>query len=193
MAAFRRQPRGRASWAIDNQGKNVLVSANYGSGSVAVLPVGVDGKLSAPSSSDQHEGKGGNPDRQEGPHAHSINLDAANHFAFAADLGLDKIYVYRFDAAKGKLTPNAPALRAVAPVAAPRHFAFHPTGRYAYVINELNSTVTGFDYTPAGALQEIQSVSTLPDDYTDKNSSAQMFVHPSGKFLYGSIGETTAS
>src|SRR5207249_8923250 len=99
-----------------------------------------------------------NKSRQEGPHAHSINVDAANRFAVAADLGLDKLLVYRFDAAKGTLTPNDPPAAQVAPGAGPRHFAFHPNGRHAYVINELNSTVTAFDYDAGrGVLKEIQT------------------------------------
>ena len=172
--------------SMDSKGKHVLV-ANYGSGSVAVLPTGADGKLGAATSAIQHEGKGADPSRQEGPHAHSINLDAANHFAFAADLGLDKIFVYRFDAANGTLAPNATPFASVAPGSGPRHFAFHPNGRYAYVINEMKSTVTGFTYDKeAGTLKEIETISTLPETFTGENSTAEVQVHPSGKFLYGS-------
>src|SRR5262245_12841521 len=124
---------------VDKEGKNVLV-ANYGGGSVAVLPIDADGKLREASAFMQHEGSSVNKSRQEKPHAHSINLDAANRFAVAADLGLDKLLVYRFDAAKGMLTPNEPASTAVAPGAGPRHFAFHPSGKFAYVINEMLCT-----------------------------------------------------
>src|SRR5438034_7764746 len=130
---------------VDAAGKNALV-ANYGGGSVASLPIGADGRLSPPSSTIQHAGSSVDPQRQEGPHAHSINLDAANRFVFAADLGLDQVLVYRFDAARGTLTPNEPPFAPVTPGAGPRHFAFHPTGRFAYVINELDSTVTAFSY-----------------------------------------------
>ena len=172
--------------SMDAKGKNVLV-ANYGSGSVGVLPVGADGKLMPPSAKIQHEGKGPDPARQEGPHAHSINLDPASHFAFAADLGLDKVFVYRFDASKGTLTPNTPPFASVAPGSGPRHFAFHPNGHYAYVINEMASTVTAFHYDAAkGELTQLQTISTLPEGYTGATTCAEIRVHPSGKFLYGS-------
>jgi 6-phosphogluconolactonase len=172
---------------VDRTGKNALV-ANYGSGSVACLPIGGDGRLGPASSFIQHEGSGAVPGRQAGPHGHSINLDAANRFAIAADLGLDKLLVYKFDAAQGTLTPNDPPFAKVAPGAGPRHFAFHPDGRHAYVINEITLTVTAFDYDPdRGTLSEIQTISTLPEGVKDKNlSTAEVQVHPSGRFLYGS-------
>ncbi|HKB38992.1 MAG TPA: lactonase family protein [Gemmataceae bacterium] len=171
---------------VDRAGKNVLV-ANYGGGSVACLPIGEDGKLGEASSFVQHKGKGTDPRRQEGPHGHSINLDAANHFAFAADLGLDKVLVYRFDADKGTLTPNDPPSASVAPASGPRHFAFHPDGRHAYVINEMASTVTAFDYdAEKGTLKATQTISTLPKGFKGDTSTAEVVVHPSGKFLYGS-------
>lgn len=171
---------------VDKAGKNVLV-ANYGGGSVAVLPIQADGRLSEASCFIQHTGKSVNPRRQEAPHAHSINLDAANNFAFVADLGLDKVLVYRFDAMKGTLTPNDPPAASVAPGAGPRHFAFHPSGRYAYVINEMGNTVTAFSYdAQKGVLTAIQTLSTLPQGYTEVSHTAEVQVHPSGKFLYGS-------
>ncbi len=172
---------------VDSTGKNVLV-ANYGSGSVACLPVEADGRVGAASSWIQHHGSGTNPSRQEGPHAHSITLDAANHFAIAADLGLDKLLVYRFDAARGTLTPNNPPFATVAPGSGPRHFAFHPNGRYAYVINEMGCTVTAFHYDAHhGTLTEFQTLSTLPQGAAGNNySTAEIQVHPNGKFLYGS-------
>jgi 6-phosphogluconolactonase len=171
---------------VDAGGKNVLV-ANYGAGSVAALPIGSDGRLGPPTSVIQHAGSSVNPQRQEGPHAHSVNLDAAGRFAFVADLGLDTIMVYRFDAARGTLTAHEPPSAALAPGAGPRHLAFHPSGRFAYVINELDSTVTGFRYDPAaGTLREIQTITTLPEAYAGENYPAEVLVHPSGKFLYGS-------
>jgi 6-phosphogluconolactonase len=171
---------------VDREGRNVLV-ANYGSGSVAVIPIEKDGRLGAPTCKIQHQGSGTDPGRQEGPHAHSINLDAANHFAIAADLGLDKLLVYRFDMHKGTLAPASPPFATVAPGSGPRHFAFHPDGRTAYVINELNSTVTAFSYDAAtGTLKEIQSLSTLAPGFQGTNNPAEIAVHPSGKFLYGS-------
>jgi 6-phosphogluconolactonase len=127
------------------------------------------------------------PGRQEGPHAHSINLDTANRFAFAADLGLDQVLLYRFDAAAGTLTPHDPPSVSTAPGAGPRHFAFHPSGRFAYVINELDSTVTAFRYeADAGTLSEIQVITTLPEGFSGENYPAEVVAHPSGRFLYGS-------
>ena len=146
-----------------------------------------DGTLGEASAFIQHEGKGADPSRQESPHAHSINLDAANRFAFAADLGLDKVLVYRFDADKGSLTPNDPPFAKVAPATGPRHFAFHPGGKFAYVIGEMANTVTAFDYDAStGTLTEIQSITTLPADFKGRSHTAEVQVHPSGKFVYGS-------
>ncbi|HJS09091.1 MAG TPA: lactonase family protein, partial [Pirellulales bacterium] len=163
----------------------VLV-ANYGGGSVAVLPIDKDGRLRPASSFVQHKGSSVNPKRQEAPHAHSINVDPAGAFAVVADLGLDKVLVYRFDAAAGTLTANDPPHATVSPGAGPRHFAFHPSGRFAYVINEMNSTVTAFAYdAKKGTLSEIDTKSTLPGPQQG-NSTAEVQVHPSGKFLYGS-------
>ena len=170
---------------VDATGKNVLV-ANYSGGSVAVLPIADDGKLSEASSFIQHKGSSVDKGRQEAPHAHSINLDAANHFAVAADLGLDKVLVYKFDADKGTLSPNTPPSASVPPGSGPRHFAFHPDRRHAYVINEMKSTVTAFNYDAnKGALEPIQTLSTLPHPVKG-NSTAEVQVHPSGKFVYGS-------
>ena len=178
--------KGPCHLVVDATGRNVLV-ANYGSGTAAVLPIRKDGFLEKHSAFIQHEGSSVNPGRQKGPHAHSINLDAANRFAFVADLGLDKILIYRFDAAKGSLKPNDPPYAAVEPGAGPRHFAFHPSGRWAYVIDELNSTVTAFRYdADRGMLTSLQSLSTLPDNFDGKNTTAEVQVHSSGQFLYGS-------
>ncbi|OGV71375.1 MAG: 6-phosphogluconolactonase [Lentisphaerae bacterium RIFOXYB12_FULL_65_16] len=171
---------------VDRAGKNALV-ANYSSGSVAVLPIDMDGRLREPSCAVQHRGSSVNRSRQEGPHAHSINLDAANRFAFAADLGTDKVYVYAFDPVQGTLTPHTPPAAAVKPGAGPRHFAFHPSGTSAYVINELDSTVTVFGYDAArGVLRDAQAISTLPEDFKETNYPAEVQVHPSGRFVYGS-------
>jgi 6-phosphogluconolactonase len=170
---------------VDKAGKNVLV-ANYEGGSVAVLPINERGGLRPVSSVILHRGRGVNQERQEGPHAHSVNLDAANHFAFVADLGVDKIFVYRFDPKAGKLSPNQPPAVKVAPGAGPRHFAFDPTGRFAYAIDELDSTITAFWYdTENGTLSRVQVVSTLPKDFRGVNTASEVVVHPSGKFVYG--------
>lgn len=170
---------------VDAAGKNVLF-ANYTGGSIGVLPIQNDGRLAEMSSFVQHRGKGATP-RQSTPHAHSINLDAANRFALVADLGLDQVLVYRYDGTAGKLAPNDPPFAKVAPGAGPRHLAFHPSGKFAYVINEISCTVTAFSYDAAkGELSELQSISTLPESSGAKNSTAEVVVHPSGKFLYGS-------
>jgi 6-phosphogluconolactonase len=171
---------------VDREGRNVLV-ANYGSGSIAVLPIGADGRLQPATTAIQHTGSSVNPKRQEGPHAHSINVDPSGKFVLAADLGLDKILVYRFDAGKGLLTANNPAFAATKPGAGPRHFAFHPNGRYGYIINEINNTITAYRWDKnGGVLSEIASFSTLPKDYDGTSHTAEVVLHPSGKFLYGS-------
>jgi 6-phosphogluconolactonase len=171
---------------VDLAGRHALV-ANYGGGSVACLPIDAEGRLQPPSCVIQHAGSSVNPARQEGPHAHSINLDIANRFAFAADLGLDKLFIYRFDAANGTLTPHEPPSVSTAPGAGPRHFAFHPSGRFAYLINELDSTVIAFSYdAAAGSLRAIHTVSTLPAGFSGENYPAEVLVHPSGRCLYGS-------
>jgi 6-phosphogluconolactonase len=171
---------------VDQAGRHVLV-ANYSGGTVAVLPLGTDGRLASASAEIQHTGSSVNERRQKEPHAHSINLDSANRFAFAADLGADKIFSYRFDGRTGALTPNDPAHVALAPGSGPRHFAFRPDGRFAYVINELLSTITTFHYeADRGALTEVQTVPTLPADFTGNSTTAEVVVHPGGKFVYGS-------
>ncbi|HJZ94252.1 MAG TPA: lactonase family protein, partial [Gemmataceae bacterium] len=148
--------------ACDKQGKNVLV-ANYGGGSVAVLPVDKDGKLGEASAFVQHAGSSVVKGRQEAPHAHSINLDKANKFAVAADLGLDKLFVYKFDADAGKIAANDPPALDLAPGAGPRHFAFHPNGKFAYANNELDSTVTALTYdAEKGTFTKLNTLSTLP-------------------------------
>ena len=178
--------RGPCYVTVDPAGKNVLV-ANYSSGSVASFPVAADGKLGDAAATIQHTGSGPDRGRQEGPHAHSINVDAAGRFAVAADLGVDKLFVYRFDPAKGSLVANDPPAGSVAPGSGPRHFAFHPDGRHAYVINELTSTVTGFDYdAKVGTLREVQTLSALPADWSGKSWAAHILVHPNGRFLYAS-------
>ena len=171
---------------IDRSGKNVLVT-NYSSGSASVIPIAADGGLAEPTGFVQHEGSSVNPQRQKGPHAHSVNLSPDNRFAFVADLGLDKIMIYKLDVEKGTIAANDPAFAKVKPGAGPRHFAFGADGRYAYVINELHGTVTAFTYEPvSGTLSEIQSITTLPDDFAGSSSCAEVRVHPSGRFLYGS-------
>jgi 6-phosphogluconolactonase len=172
--------------SVDRTG-HVALAANYSGGSVASFTVAGDGTLSEAVSFYQHSGKGPNAKRQEGPHAHSINPDKAGRFAVAADLGTDQVIVYRLDTKDGKLSPNDPPYTKVAPGSGPRHFAFHPSQKFGYVINELLSTVTAFRYDAAkGTLTEIETVSSLPAGWQGSNSTAQVKVHPKGKFLYGS-------
>jgi 6-phosphogluconolactonase len=179
---------GPAHLTVDKAGRHVLV-ANYGGGSVAVLPIDADGRLRPASSSMQHTGSSVNPTRQKAPHAHAINLDPDNRFAYVPDLGLDKVMIYRFDAAKGVLTAAEPPFAATAPGAGPRHIALAPTGRTAWVINEIDCTIAAFTRDAgAGALTMLQTISTLPEGEGVKQgfSTAEVLLHPSGRFLYGS-------
>lgn len=170
---------------VDKSGQCVL-SANYGGGSVCVHPIGSEGKLDEISSFVQHQGHGTDPRRQEAPHAHSINVDPANEFAFVADLGLDQVVSYRFYPEEGKLAANPMGTARVEAGGGPRHFAFRPDGQFAYVCNEMHSTVTALRYdAPRGALTPIGTLSTLPKDASaEGNSTAECLVHPSGRFVY---------
>lgn len=169
---------------VDRDGKAVL-AANYGSGSCTSIPIKEDGSLAEPASVHQHQGKSilGN---QKGPHAHSINMDKGNRFAFCADLGLDKVLVYRLDAKSGTLTPNDPPAFDTPPGSGPRHFAFHPDGKSAYINGEMSMTLIACDYdADKGVLTRKQVISTLPEDEKRKGgSTAEVVVHPSGKFVY---------
>lgn len=180
--------RGPAHLTVDHKGKTVLV-ANYGGGSVAALPIKANGQLAEAGSFIQHTGSSVHPSRQKQPHAHVVQVSPDNRFAFVADLGLDKVLIYKLDAAKRSLVPNDPAFVSVPPGAGPRHFSFHPNGKFAYVINELDCTVTAFDYNKKlGALTPVQTLSTLPTGQKLESnfSTAEVLVHPNGKFLYGS-------
>ncbi|MFL6229262.1 MAG: lactonase family protein [Pyrinomonadaceae bacterium] len=170
---------------VSGAGRFVLV-ANYAGGNVAVLPVRGDGGLGAASDVKQDAGASGvNPQRQEAPHAHCIVLDAADRHAYACDLGADKIMIYRFDARRGVLMPSPSPSVALKPGAGPRHLTFHPQGHYAYVVNELDATVTVFAHDQTqGTLREVQTVATLPADFKGGNTSADIHVAPGGRFLY---------
>jgi 6-phosphogluconolactonase len=171
---------------VDKTGKFVLV-ANYTGGSVAVFSILADGKLGEAAAFVQHSGHGPNAERQEAPHAHSIDLSADNRFAMVDDLGLDELLVYKFDSAKGSLTPNDPPFAKLADGAGPRHFVLRPDGKFAYVIAEMGHTVTVFSNDAAsGKLQLLQTVTTLPKDFQGRNDDAEIHMHPSGKFLYAS-------
>ncbi|MSU35561.1 MAG: lactonase family protein [Pedosphaera sp.] len=174
--------------SVDHTGRCLLV-ANYGGGSVTVLPLNADGSLRPHSAFVQHAGASINPGRQKEPHAHSFNVSPDNRFAFAADLGLDRIVVYRLAANDGRITPNDPPFSALTPGSGPRHFAFHPNGASAFVINELKCTLTAFRYNAArGVLTETQTISTLPpgEAMRPEFSTAEVAVHPGGGFVYGS-------
>src|SRR5208282_1446865 len=172
--------------AFDQTSKYALV-ANYTGGSVAVFPVQPDGRIGEPSAFVQHRGSSVNKERQEGPHAHWIETTPDNRFAIAVDLGLDELLVYRFDASKGSLTPNDPPYGSLDPGAGPRHLAFHPNGKFAYVVNELQSSITAFSYDSGrGALEKLKTVPTLPKGFSGSNDSAEIEIHPSGKFLFAS-------
>lgn len=174
--------------SVSNNGKFALV-ANYLGGNVSVFPVDADGKLKASIDLQQHSGSGANKDRQEAAHAHSINLDEKNKYAIVCDLGVDKIFIYDFDEKTGKLKPNPnQEIFQTKPGAGPRHFAFHPGKKFAFVINELDLTITSFDFDEKkGTLKEIQTVSTLPENASRSGATcADIHVSPNGKFLYGS-------
>jgi 6-phosphogluconolactonase len=172
--------------SLDKNGSFVLV-ANYDSGSIVSFPVHDDGSLGTASGFVQHSGTGPNKERQEGPHAHWIGTSPDNRFALAVDLGLDQVLVYGFDSSKGIFTPMLSGFAKVKPGAGPRHLAFHPNGKFAYVLSEMESSVTVFSYqAKTGALTSLQTISALPADYSGPKEAAEIAVHPSGKFLYTS-------
>jgi 6-phosphogluconolactonase len=171
---------------VDGTGKYVLVSNYYG-GKVGALPVQEDGRLGEATAFVHRAGSSVNKVRQEGPHPHSVYVSPDNRFVIACDLGLDKILVYRFDATKGTLTPNDPPYASVNPGAGPRHLAFSPNGKFAFVVNELQSSISAFSYdAQRGVLYPLQTISTLPSDFKGENTGAEIEVSPSGKFLYAS-------
>lgn len=167
-------------------GRFVLV-ANYAGGNVAVLPALRDGSLGEAVDVEQFAGSGPDRERQEAPHAHSVTLDGANRFAYACDLGTDKVMVYGFDRRTGALSRASPPSVSMKPGAGPRHLAFHPRGRFVYVMNELDSTVTALARDPArGTLSELQTLSALPEGFAGANTGADIHLTPDGRFLYTS-------
>jgi len=173
-----------AHLSLDRSARFLLV-ANYTGGNYTVFPVGGDGRLGPRSAFVQDVGSGVDPKRQAGPHAHFIQTTNDNRFALVADLGLDQVLVHRFDARSGSLTPADPPFVKLAPGAGPRHAAFAPSGRSVYVVNELDSTVTVFDYRPdPGTLSTRQTVSTLPKGFTGENTTAEIAIDAKGRFLY---------
>ncbi|MBC7255334.1 MAG: lactonase family protein [Chloroflexi bacterium] len=171
---------------VDPMGRVVLV-ANFASGSVCALPILADGSLGEASDFVQHHGSSADPVRQAGPHAHAVTLDASGRMLFVPDLGLDRVMIYRLDAQRGTLKPNDPPWVSVPAGSGPRQIAFHPSGAYAYLINELNSTIIAFRYDASrGALEPIQTVPTLPYGYLGKSTTAEVQITPDGRYLYGS-------
>jgi 6-phosphogluconolactonase len=135
----------------------------------------------------QDTGSSVNPQRQTRAYAHSIITDPSNRFVLVADLGVDKVFVYRFNQNDGSLTPNNPPFAGITPGSGPRHVKFHPNGRWVYVISEIASSVTAFNWDSTnGTLAEFQTVSVLPAGFHGTNTSAEIMVQPNGKFLYAS-------
>ena len=172
--------------SVDAHGRTVFV-ANYSSGTVAAFPVGDEGELLPSSSVVRHDGRGPRRGRQDGPHAHLIRPDETGGFVLSTDLGTDRVMIYRLDSGASTLIPHDPSFVSIHAGAGPRHLAFHPAGRFVYVINELDSTMTACIWdSGSGALDPFQTVSTLPEGYDGENSCADVHVAPSGRFVYGS-------
>ncbi|MCP5520612.1 MAG: beta-propeller fold lactonase family protein [Verrucomicrobiales bacterium] len=172
--------------AVDHTG-HVLLAANYGGGSVVAVPIHEDGSLGEASCFIQHRGSSVNPQRQQSPHAHSVNFSPDNRFVLVTDLGTDQVLVYRLDVEQGRLTPNDPPFVALPPGSGPRHLAFSPDGRRVFVLNEMLSTMAGFDWdTERGVLTPVDSQSTLPEGFARPSTTAEVQVHPNGRFVYGS-------
>ncbi|TVR46923.1 MAG: lactonase family protein, partial [Puniceicoccaceae bacterium] len=189
LAPLNRRPAGGA-WtchlAVDSAGR-LLVVANYGGGNVAVFPLGSDGRLASRTQLLQHEGAGPNPRRQEAPHAHGVTFSPDERFLLVPDLGIDRIVVYSVSDDAPSLLPHLPPGAATAHGAGPRHVVFSPDGRHAYAVNELDNTVTGYAWdAPSGTLTPLGSAGTLPADFTGENTTAEIAVHPSGRFVYAS-------
>jgi 6-phosphogluconolactonase len=172
--------------SLDRTGKFVL-NANYQGGNIAVHAIQPDGSFGERTAFIQHTGSSINPQRQTKPYAHSIITDPTNRFALAADLGIDKFFVYRFNEKDGTLSPHDPPFVTVKPGSGPRHARFHPNGKWVYLITEIASTTVGYNWdSERGTLAEFQTVSTLPDGFTGTSTCSELEIHPNGKFLYGS-------
>jgi len=170
--------------SVEQAGRFALV-ANYTSGSVAMFPIQADGQLAPASDVIQHSGSSVHPERQTGPHAHCILPDPTNRFAVVVDLGLDKLIIYQMDLVNGKLHKHTEVV--VSPSAGPRHLIFHPNGQYAYLVNELNSTLISYHYdSQDGTFEELQTVPTLPREFKGENLGADIHISPNGKYLYSS-------
>ena len=172
--------------STDSDGRVALV-AHYASGSVASLPIASDGTLSPVSVLNQHTGSGPRTDRQEGPHAHCIVADPSNRFACAVDLGTDQVLVYGLDAPAGKISLQPVKIVCAQPGSGPRHLTFHPNGQFAFLIHEMASTLSALSWDAAqGVLSDLHTLSTLPAGYSGESITAEVLVHPNGRFVYGS-------
>jgi 6-phosphogluconolactonase len=175
--------------AVDATGR-MVIAANFGAGYVCALPIQADGSLGERSAYIEDKGRaplGPNKDRQAEPHAHSVTLSPDNRFAFVCDLGLDRVFIYRIDPATATLTPNDPPAAVIPPGSGPRHSKFSPDGRFFYVSDEMGGTVCAFAYDATrGALTLLQTIPTLPADFTGVNTVAEIRVHPNGRFVYAS-------
>ena len=175
---------GPAHVVVDPTGQALIVS-NYRGGNVAVLPILPDGTLGNATSVDQHYGQGANPTRQDSPHAHGSAISPDNRWVLTAEHGIDQVMAYRFDAGEGTLIPTDPPSLRVAPGRAPRHVVFHPNGRTAYVVNELIPSLTVLEVSSDdGTLRELQTVPTMPDEFSGDNSGAEVVVDSKGTFVY---------
>jgi len=171
--------------AVDKTGKWLFV-ANYGGGSVAAFPVHDDGSLGKSSTFVQYTGSSVDPQRQRRPYSHSANPSPDGRFVLVADLGMDQVLTYAVDKVTG-MAWKADAITKIAPGSGPRHLAFHPKGKFAYVVSEMAATVTAFSYDSSkGGLKELQTISMLPKDFTGTKGAAEIAVDPSGRFLYAS-------
>ncbi len=170
--------------SLDQSGR-YLLTANYNGGNVAVFPIGGDGRLGPASAFIQYTGSGVNPDRQTGPHAHFIQVTNDNRFVMVADLGTDRVFVYRFDPVTGSLTAPDSCYVTMNPGSGPRHIAFAPSGKFVYVLNELTSTVTVFAFeSETGWMKAKQTISALPENFSGENTAAEVAVDAKSQFLY---------
>ena len=172
--------------SVEPAGRYCLV-ANYETGNLCVLPIQEDGSLGEATDTVQFAGSGPNPERQEGPHAHMVTPSPDGGFILAVDLGTDRLMAFRLDRERGTLSPADPPWTQMPPGAGPRHLAFHPHRPFAYVISELKSTIIVCRYdAQQGTFAAVQTISTLPDDFTGQNLGAEIMVAPSGRFVYAS-------
>ena len=170
-----------------NQKNTHVYISNFMSGSVCVFPIANDGFLGEKNQFIQHEGSSVNKARQSGPHAHSLIFDLSGRFAFVPDLGIDRLMAYKTDSASGMLTPATTPYYQAEPGAGPRHCVFYPRGKYVYLINELTSSISALAYNETdGSCRHLQTISTIPAEFTSNNSCADIQILPDGRFLYGS-------